>query len=129
MEVERKDIPYKDVYEKISSVTDKHTEWNAVEIPMTSHQKLRLTNLYIPPDNPRCVDNEDAITMENWPCRENDILLGDFNAHSSLWDDNTENGVYERRARKIEDWLAETWMANLNTGEATHVNRSTQRQM
>ena len=121
----RKDIPYKDVYEKVTADLDKHTEWNAVEIPMTSHHKLRLTNIYIPPDNTRCIDNEDAITTENWPCKGNDIVLGDFNAHSSLWDDNTKNGISDRRARKIEDWLAETGMASLNTGEATHVSRST----
>ena len=119
----RKDIPYKDVYEKVNTDLDKHTEWNAVEIPMTPHHKLRLTNIYIPPDNPRCIDNEDAITMENWPCKGNDILLGDFNAHSSLWDDSTD--ASDRRGRKIEDWIADTGMASLNTGEATHTNRST----
>ena len=119
----RKDIPYKDVYEKVNTDLDKHTEWNAVEIPMTPHHKLRLTNIYIPPDNPRCIDNEDAITMENWPCKGNDILLGDFNAHSSLWDDSTD--ASDRRGKKIEDWIADTGMASLNTGEATHTNRST----
>ena len=106
----RKDIPYKEVLRKVNTDSDKHTEWNAVEIPMTAHNKLRLTNVYIPPDNPRCIDNEDAITMDNWPCNEHDILLGDFNAHSPLWDDSTENGIPDRRGRKIEtEWRKREW--------------------
>ena len=66
----RKDIPYKDVYEKVNTDLDKHTELNAVEIPMTPHHKLRLTNIYIPPDNPRCIDNEDATPWKTGNAKE-----------------------------------------------------------
>ena len=51
--------------------------------------------------------------------------MGDINAHSTIWDDNARNGVTDRRGEKIEDWLAENNMACINTGEATHISRST----
>ena len=68
---------------------------------------------------------ETHTSTEKWPSENQDILLGDFNAHSLLWDDNTRNGTTDIRGRKIEDWLTETDMSCLNTGKPTAVNRST----
>ena len=63
--------------------------------------------------------------MDNWPSKNHDMILGDFNAHSPLWDDSRKNSTPDVRGRKIEDWLANSDMACVNTGEPTHVSRST----
>ena len=95
-----------------------------IEVPIAPRKKLRLINIYIPPKNSKAV-TEDNISPEHWPCKEYDMILGDVNAHSLLWDDNTKDGIPDKRAEKIEEWLTETGMKFINTGEATHVNRST----
>ena len=120
----RKDIPYKEVNIEIRKDPDKFTEWNSIEVPLSNNTKLRLTNIYVPPPTSTSVD-ENNFSPDLWPKREYDILLGDINAHSTIWDDIARNDVTDRRGEKIEDWLAENNMACINTGEATHVSRST----
>ena len=102
----RKDIPFKEINIEIRKEPDKFTEWNSIEVPLSNNTKLRLTNLYVPPPTSESVD-ENIFSPDLWPKREYDILLGDVNAHSTIWDDNTRNGVADRRGEKIEDWLAE----------------------
>ena len=70
-----------------------------IEILATAKKKIRLTNLYIPPTNTVV---EDSISPEKWPCKEGDIILGDVNAHSLLWDDNTRDDRADKRAKTIE---------------------------
>ena len=106
-----------------------HTESMSIEIPTAPHKKLRLTNVYIPPANTSTGNvNENLTKTDNWPSTSSDMILGDFNAHSLLWDENTRNGTPDTRGTKIENWLAETEMACMNTGIPTYVNRSTARQ-
>ena len=92
-----------------------------IEIPTTAKKKIRLTNLYIPPTNTVV---EDSISPENWSCKEGDIILGDVNAHSLLWDENTRDDRTDKRAEKIESWLADHDMACVNDGQPTHVHRT-----
>ena len=100
-----------------------------VEIPTAPHKKIRLTNVYIPPPNTSSgnVDENNTCT-DNWPSKNHDILLGNFNAHSLIWDDNNRNSKTDTRGKKIEDWLSETEMSCLNAGTPTYVNRSTGKQ-
>ena len=123
----KKNTPFKRVNIEIRRDPDKCTEWMTIEIPMSQQKKLRLTNIYIPPENSKAV-NEDHISPDEWPCKEYDMILGDVNAHSLLWDNNTKNGTSDRRAEKIENWLASTGMACINDGTPTHVHRSTGRE-
>ena len=56
---------------------------------------------------------------------QSDIILGDLNAHPTLWDDNTNDGKADTRAEKIESWLGEyVIMACVNDGQPTHVHRT-----
>ena len=78
------------------------------KILTTAKKKIPLTNIYIPPTNTVV---EDSISPEKWPCKEGDIILGDINAHSPLWDENTRDDRADKRAEKIESWLADNDMA------------------
>ena len=71
---------------------------------------------------------EDSFSPEKWPCKEYDLILGDINAHSLLWDKNTKDGISDARGEKIENWIADKGMACMNNGEPTHVSRSTGKQ-
>ena len=71
---------------------------------------------------------EDSFSPEKWPCKEFDLILGDINAHSLLWDNNTKDGKPDARGEKIENWLADHGMECMNNGEPTHVSRNTGRQ-
>ena len=117
----KSNVPYKKVNIEIRGDTDKSTEWLTLEIPTKSNRKLRLTNIYIPPTN---TTTEDSISLEKWPCKEFDLILGDINAHSLLWDDNCKDGKADKRGEKVEDWLADNGMACMNNGKSTHVSRS-----
>jgi len=59
--------------------------------------------------------------MRRWPQKEHDIVCGDINAHSLLWDDSKRT---DKRGRIVEEWLADSNMLPLNDGTPTHTNRS-----
>ena len=55
-----------------------------------------------------------------WQCREFDIIVGDTNAHSQLWDDSVSSGVADKRGKVLENWLAVKNMTHINHGSPTH---------
>ena len=61
-----------------------------------------------------------TVTTEKWPKESFDILLGDFNAHSSIWckDDQTD-----QRGEMVIDYLLENDMATINDGRPTFVDK------
>jgi ribonuclease HI/exonuclease III len=109
---------------KISADEDNTTEAQTIEIPTGDNGKLRITNIYIPPERPPDASSADRrerhITTDRWPTEEHDIILGDTNAHSVMWDNNLPSDRPDVRGGKIENWMTRTGMACLNTGEPTH---------
>ena len=165
----RDTIPFKQSRFEIRGKRDKITEWDTIEIPTHNGQKLRITNVYVPPVRKRRGEEEDArssnpgnltdeeseiavgestattipasdsrqegrrdgnlreedFDIRRWPSMKYDMVLGDTNAHSPLWDSNTQNGLTDKRGQVFEDWIAGHGMAELNEGTPTHVNRKT----
>ena len=165
----RDNIPFKQINLNIRGIRDRITEWITIEIPTHNGQKLRITNVYVPPvrkkrgegsENARSSDpsnltdresdnegersvtptpasdssqergrdgnlSEGDFDVRRWPSNNYDMVLGDTNAHSPLWDNNMRNGVADKRGLIFEDWIADTNMAQLNEGLPTHVNRKT----
>ena len=114
---------------QIASVEDKITEWQTIEIPTKDDERLRITNLYVPPVRTNAsrgtiTQAGDPFDASKWPAHSDDLILGDINAHSSLWDDNWD-GQPDARGKIIEEWMANTNMAFLNDGSPTHTNRTT----
>ena len=163
---------------------DHLTESLTVEIPTKNGEKIRVTNVYIPPANseasrnleenaetqvrgtsgnrgrggsrgrglgrgrgrggarrgssaprgsntrrPRQEDQptttrrsplvSDGFDVRRWPTKEYDVILGDTNAHSLLWDDSWEKPDADERGRVIENWCASNNMAPINDGKPT----------
>ena len=51
------------------------------------------------------------------------IYTGDFNAHSPLWDDASQDA--DSWGEELETWIDDHGLASLNDGSATHINRAT----
>ena len=115
----RDTIPFRQANFEIRSEDDKITEWATIEIPVRGKSKIRITNLYIPPasSNPGMISN---VKTHKWPRKEYDIVLGDINAHSILWDNSARP---DERGAEVEEWLAEHDMHCLNSGEPTQYSK------
>ena len=100
---------------------------------MAGNEKIRITNIYIPPirntAGERARGRGTHFGTDRWPSLQNDIIMGDIDAHSALWDDavKSSNTSYtgDKRGEIVEEWLMENDMLALNDGRPTHINRST----
>ena len=120
----KNNIPYKSSSLNIATEGDTTSESQTIEIPTDNNKMLRITNLYIPPvkttSEVSVSQRENQISMDLWPSETYDMILGDSNSHSTLWDDNLPTHHPDTRGAKIESWMSTTGMACLNTGEPTH---------
>ena len=167
----------------IKGVRDHLTEWLTIEIPTKNGEKIRVTNVYIPPENaeasrnleqaaatqaggtssdrrrggpgrrgrgrgrrnvrgrsstprgsntrrprqenqPTTTDRSSPLVsncfdVRRWPTKEYDVILGDTNAHSLLWDDSWDKPNADERGRVIENWCATHNMTPINDGKPT----------
>ena len=62
--------------------------------------------------------------MSRWPKKDYDMIAGDINAHSILWDDSRVNKETDIRGKTVENWLAASNMMTVNDGKPTHDSRS-----
>ena len=133
----RNTIPYREIKDyNIRDTNDGITEWQMIEIPLSNKEKWRLTNLYIPSERAGdCRDSslDSVVTTKFWPKGKDDLLAGDVNAHSSTWDEAMEkdegSDQADKRGKMIDEWMEENDMVTLNSGERTHANRKTGREM
>ena len=86
---------------------------------MRVKETIRITNFYIPPasSNP---GEERNLTTENWPNKQYDIIVGDINVHSTLWDKTARP---DKRGDDVEEWLAVNEMHTLNSGDPTQFSK------
>ena len=133
----RNTVPYREIKDyDIRDTNDGTTEWQMKEIPLGKKEKWRITNIYVPSERAGdCRDSskDSVVTTKHWPKEKHDLLSGDFNAHSSTWDKEMENeegrGREDKRGKIIEEWMEDNNMVPLNSGERTHVNRKTGKEM
>lgn len=120
-------IPFKLVNIEIRPANDKISEWMSIEIPTKGNQKIRITNIYVPPirTGEYGAQRDDVFNTDKWPNKRCDLILGDVNAHSPLWSNELENGQSDARGEIIENWMAANDMACINDGSTTRTNRAT----
>jgi hypothetical protein len=115
----KRGLGYKSIDMQIKASDDSITESQTIEIPTGDGHNLRLTNVYIPPVRVNTAQ-EDAITLDNWPHESNDLILGDMNAHSPIWENSYNSNTIDARGKKFERWMDSSGMAALNSGTHTY---------
>ena len=122
----KKNIPFRIASLDFRTEEDEITESISIEIPRKNKQKLRINNLYIPPIRNTASEKQrqrsHIVKTDKWPCQNYDIVLGDINALSPIWDLNCEES--NKRGETIEEWIAETSMIPINNGLPTRTDRT-----
>ena len=96
-------------------------EAQAVEIPLSPGGQFTVVNVYNPPVRGP-VNPSSGVQFLRVPVAPF-IVAGDFNAHSPLWDDASQDA--DNWGEELETWIDDHGLASLNDGSATHVNRAT----
>ena len=52
-------------------------------------------------------EREVGFDLRRWPARNFDMICGDVNAHSPLWDDSVAGSGADKRGKVIESWAAD----------------------
>ena len=100
-------------YKRIEETVDR-IESITIQVS-TATKRINIVNIYCPPNKTH--EETDFTKFFNLP---NAILLGDFNAHNTIFGSNTKN----KRGRILENLIDQHNFATLNTGAGTHINRN-----
>ena len=118
-------------YEKIDAdiaPNDRCTDVLVVKIVWYKHTFI-LTNIYSPPHSSRPYGRPaftaDTLTacLNRGP---NQIIAGDFNAHSSIWD-SREDILPNEDGESIEEWITSNGVQCANNGEPTYNCKTTKK--
>ena len=94
-------------------------ESQSINISITKNEKLTLTNLYIPPRNSTIsqqTEDKNITTLFNQLTNiKNSLIVGDVNAHSSLW----HSPIADHRGEIIQNLLQNSDHTILNKNEPT----------
>jgi len=95
-----------------------NTSLQAIALRITCHKTITVCSIYLSPLLKfNSSDLDDLITQLSPPV----LLLGDFNAHSTLWGSSkTDVG-----GKQIEDLLQKQNLCLLNDGSSTHIRSAT----
>ena len=98
-----------------------NTQLQATAVRVTLHRPITICSVYVPPDRHLTLrelcDLRDQLPMPF-------IIMGDLNGHSALWDTQWTD-TPNQRGKVVEDFLAQTNTALLNTGSPTYRNAHT----
>ena len=108
------------IYVKGPTSAKKGTEVSTIKIRLSKSNWMLTTNVYTPP--PNSIGQEIEFHPEIIPTQEHSIVMGDFNAHSPLWD---RNQPPDARGEDIETWSMVEELSILNDGRDTRINKIT----
>ena len=107
------------IFDKIQ-ITNSELQHSATTIHLENNKKITICNIYNQP-----LYNYNITNIKNilTPLTEPILLLGDFNAHSPLWDENCSEA--DEPGRKVEEIIDECNMHCLNEDDVhTYVSRT-----
>ena len=106
------------------------TEGLSVVLDCSRKERCTITNVYRPPIRRiRGEDERRHTKVREWlRSREDELVLGDFNLHSSRWGSDEDQGRVERaEATEVLRWCEENGYGILNDGRKTCMDRRTGR--
>ena len=108
-------IPFVDNTAALPQSADPHLEHQGISITMLNRQQLYIHNIYIPPRT-SCSAGHNASTAHLLCSNEMSLIVGDINAHHSIWDMNT---IDDERGEQLTDEIDAADYTILNENEAT----------
>jgi len=95
-----------------------HTNLQAVAVRVTCHKTITVCSIYLPPSDVfNSTDFYDLLNQLPSPV----LIVGDFNAHSTLWGCTK----VDRRGKIIEDLITKSNLCILNNASTTYVHPAT----
>ena len=101
---------------------DRHSGMEGVSIKVTTAENpLTISNLYYPPASSSSVSSYSSANALSIIPNENELVVGDLNAHHELWDSR----LTEDRGNSLADSILVNSAAVLNNGDATRRSPAT----
>ena len=108
-------------FEKIRDEIKDGTESSLFKVKMGKSKWIEICNVYCPPVRSHTTDRNIRLATETLPTSRDSISLGDFNAHSPIWDWHVPA---DDRGGVMEDWIINNDLTVLNDGRPTRINRA-----
>ena len=106
------------VFESLNTTSDNGTEIISIRVKVGRRRWATIHNLYCPPKRPQS-SVKVILTLDNIPVSPETLVLGDFNAHTRLWD---EHQPTDDRGDMLLDWCLSKNLHIMNDGTHTRVN-------
>lgn len=97
-----------------------NTRLEAVAVTVLSHKSISICSVYISPHEHVTLQDLEELTAQ---LPEPFLLVGDFNAHCTLWGSEKT----DQRGQVIEDFILSTNICLLNSGSPTYFSPSTRK--
>ena len=108
-------------FETIRDATKDSTETQCFKIKMSKRKWVEICNIYCPPVRSHTTNQNVRLATKTIPSTSESIVLGDFNAHSPIWD---QFQPPDERGEAVEDWIINNDMTVLNDGRHTRINHA-----
>ena len=122
----KEELQYSEEDEKeVKAPNDATTEAIWLTVHSGRGRNMHLLNAYVPPiRNAEDDQRRQAFDPNFWPKKRRTIICADVNAHSALWENQTEE---DQIGRNIEEWMAENSFLIANDGRPTRIGTNGQR--
>ena len=108
-------------FERVQETHDDGTELSSFRVKIGKRKWASFYNLYCPPSRSHTASTR--LKLDGISSEPDTIIMGDFNAHSQLWDRHQPD---DERGERILDWTFENNLTVLNDGSVTRTTvRST----
>ncbi|MEL6855582.1 MAG: endonuclease/exonuclease/phosphatase family protein, partial [Cyanobacteria bacterium J06607_13] len=105
------------IFERVAEAAQNGTEVSTFRLRVGRRKWAVVANVYCPPS--RSHSRLASLAVDLLPSSSDAIVLGDFNAHHSLWDPYQPE---DERGEELVDWALQNDLAFLNDGSFTRIN-------
>ena len=106
------------IFEHLDTTSENGTEVISIRVKIGRRRWTTIHNLYCPPKRSHS-SSKTILTLDNVTISPETLLLGDFNAHTRLWDEYQPS---DDRGDRLLDWCLTNNLHIMNDGTHTRVN-------